>query len=148
MSDPFEAVYEEIIHDHYKRPKYRRSLDGQPFVENPSCGDKVRVSIRVGEDGRIADVAFDGAGCSISMSSADILAQMLIGVTPERAREIISTFLEVLRGEKDVDALDELGDAAAFKGVARLPVRVKCAALAWRAALSQLDQQGHAAQID
>jgi len=148
VSDPFESVYEEIIHDHYKRPKFKRSLEGQPFVENPSCGDKVRVSIKIGGDGRIADAAFDGAGCSISMSSADILAQMLIGMTPERAHEIISTFLKVLRGEKEVDALDELGDAAAFKGVARLPVRVKCAALAWRAALLQLDQQGYAVEVD
>lgn len=139
MSDPFGALYEEIIHDHYKRPKFKRSLEGLPFVENPSCGDRVRVSIALGEDGRIADAAFDGAGCSISMSSADILAQDIIGKTPTQARELISTFLAVLRGEQTVDALDALGDAAAFKGVARLPVRVKCAALAWRAALSRLD---------
>ncbi len=148
MSDPFELVYEEIIRDHYKRPKYRRSLEGRPFVENPSCGDKVRVSISIGGDGRISNAAFDGAGCSISMSSADILAQTLIGTTPARAREIISTFLEVLRGERGVDALDSLGDAAAFKGVARLPVRVKCAALAWRAALTELDRQGYAVRVD
>ena len=50
----------------------------------------------------------------------------------------VELFLSALRGERDVDDLDALGDAAAFKGVARLPVRVKCAALAWRAALDAL----------
>ncbi|GAB6277036.1 MAG: Fe-S cluster assembly sulfur transfer protein SufU [Rectinema sp.] len=139
MSDPFAAVYEEIIHEHYKKPKYRRILEGLPFAENPSCGDRVRVSITLGADGRIAGAAFDGSGCSISMSSADILAEDIIGKTPEEARRLIETFLAVLRGELDVDELDAFGDAVAFKGVARLPVRVKCAALAWRAALSQLD---------
>jgi len=139
MSDPFAAVYEEIIHEHYKKPKFRRILDGLPYVENPSCGDRLRVSITLGSDGRIAEAAFDGSGCSISMSSADILAEAIIGKTPDEARRYIETFLAVLRGELDVDKLDAFGDAVAFKGVARLPVRVKCAALAWRAALTQLD---------
>jgi len=139
MSDPFAAIYEEIIHEHYKKPKFRRILDGLPYVENPSCGDRLRVSITLGSDGRIAEAAFDGSGCSISMSSADILAEAIIGKTPDEARRYIETFLAVLRGELDVDKLDAFGDAVAFKGVARLPVRVKCAALAWRAALTQLD---------
>ncbi|HNX72769.1 MAG TPA: SUF system NifU family Fe-S cluster assembly protein [Spirochaetales bacterium] len=140
QNDEFSDLYEEIIHDHYKKPKYRQVLDGKPFVENPSCGDRVRVSISLGPDGRIASAAFDGSGCSVSMSSADILSEDLIGKTPEEARKLIETFLEVLRGERDVDALDDFGDAVAFKGVARLPVRVKCAALAWRAALAELEK--------
>lgn len=139
MSDPFESVYEEIIREHYKKPKFRRVLEGLPFVENPSCGDRVRVSLVLGSDGRISEAAFDGSGCSISMSSADILAESIVGRRPEEARQRIETFLAVLRGERDVDTLDDFGDAMAFKGVARLPVRVKCAALAWRAALARLD---------
>lgn len=140
MSDPFASLYEEIIHEHYKKPKFRQILDGVPFIENPSCGDRVRISIKQGADGRISSAAFDGSGCSISMSSADILAEAILGKTPEEARSFIEKFLAVLRGELEVDVLDEFGDAAAFKGVARLPVRVKCAALAWRAALQRLDQ--------
>jgi len=140
MSDAFDSIYEEIIRDRYKKPRRRRILDGLPYAENPSCGDRVRVSIKVGDDGRIVDAAFDGNGCSISMSSADILAGDLVGKTPKAARALIERFLAVLRGELDVDELDELGDAAAFKGIARLPVRVKCAALAWRAALDLLDK--------
>lgn len=138
MSDPFESVYEEIIRARYRKPAHRRVLEGVPFAENPSCGDRVAVSLSVGADGRISDAAFDGSGCSISMSSADVLAETLIGRTPEAAREAVELFLGVLRGERDAEELDSLGDAAAFKGVARLPVRVKCAALAWRAALDAL----------
>ncbi len=132
MSDPFAAVYEEIIHEHYKRPKYRRILEGLPYVENPSCGDRLRVSITLGVRRPDRRRRLRRLGCSISMSSADILAEDIIGKTPEEARQYIETFLAVLRGELDVDELDAFGDAVAFKGVARLPVRVKCAALAWR----------------
>jgi nitrogen fixation NifU-like protein len=96
--------------------------------------------VTLGEDGKIADAAFDGAGCSIAMSSADMLAELLVGRPPAEARELVERFLAVLRGELEVEELDELGDLAAFKGVARLPVRVKCAALAWRAALDALER--------
>ena len=140
MSDTFDSLYEEIIRDHYKNPQHKRPLENIPFVQNPSCGDKVRVSVVVGPDGRIAETAFDGSGCSISMSSADILADLLEGKTPQEAKTIVELFLAVLRGEKDVSELDALGDAMAFRGVARLPVRLKCAALSWRAALEQLEK--------
>lgn len=138
MSDVFESIYQEIIRDHYKHPRHRCALEGLPYAENPSCGDRVRVSVILGDDGRIADSAFDGAGCSISMSSADILADYLVGKTPSEAAGQVERFLAVLRGELEVEELDAFGDAAAFKGIARLPVRVKCAALAWRAALTRL----------
>lgn len=140
MSDTFDSLYEEIIRDHYKNPQHKRPLDSIPFVQNPSCGDKVRVSISLGPDGKIAETAFDGSGCSISMSSADVLAGLLEGKTPAEAKEMVHLFLAVLRGERDVVELDKLGDAMAFKGVARLPVRLKCAALSWRAALEQLEK--------
>ena len=140
MSDAFASLYEEIIRDRSKKPRWRRPLEGIPFAENPSCGDRVRVSVTLASDGKIADAAFDGNGCSVSMSSADMLAEVMIGKTPAEARAVVEHFLAVLRGELDVDELDELGDLAAFKGVARLPVRVKCAALAWRAALDALQR--------
>lgn len=142
MSDAFASLYEEIIRDRSKKPRWRRPLEGIPFSENPSCGDRVRVSVTLASDGKIADAAFDGNGCSVSMSSADMLAEIMVGKTPAEARAIVERFLAVLRGELDVDELDELGDLAAFKGVARLPVRVKCAALAWRAALDALERSG------
>lgn len=138
MSDAYEEIYKEIIHSHYKKPHHRRLLSGLPVAENPSCGDKVSVFVKTGPEGTISDAAFDGSGCSISMSSADILSELLVGLSVPEARRRIELFLSVLRGETDADALDELGDAAALKGIARLPVRVKCAALAWRAALDAL----------
>jgi nitrogen fixation NifU-like protein len=140
MSDTFDSLYEEIIRDHYKNPRHKKSLEHLPFVQNPSCGDKVRVAITLGPDGTITETAFDGSGCSISMSSADVLAELLQGKTPREAKAIVELFLAVLRGEKDVAELETLGDAMAFQGVARLPVRLKCAALSWRAALEQLEK--------
>jgi nitrogen fixation NifU-like protein len=139
MSDSLEEeVHAEIIRDRYKNPRHKRLLEGFPYAENPSCGDRVRVSVTLGDDGLIEDAAFDGHGCSISMSSADILAGSLVGLSPDEARARIELFLSVLRGETGVAALDAMGDAAAFKGLIRYPVRVKCAALAWRAALDAI----------
>ena len=138
MSDVYEEVYKEIIHAHYKTPSRRRVLTGLPVAENPSCGDRVSVLVETDGAGTVTDAAFDGSGCSISMSSADVLAEQLVGLPVAEARRRIELFLSVLRGEIDPDALDDLGDAAAFKGISRLPVRVKCAALSWRAALDAL----------
>lgn len=133
-------LYETIIRSHYKHPTRRKPLEGIPYVENPSCGDKVRIALSVNSEGLIQEAFFDGTGCSISMSSADILAQTLEGKTLQEARSLITTFLGVLRGEVPLESLEDMGDAVAFSGVARLPVRVKCAALAWRAALEQVEQ--------
>ncbi|HON14590.1 MAG TPA: SUF system NifU family Fe-S cluster assembly protein [Treponema sp.] len=140
MSDNFDSLYEEIIRDHYKNPQHKKPLEHIPFVQNPSCGDKVRVAITLGPDGTIAEAAFDGSGCSISMSSADVLADLLAGKTPQEAKAMVELFLAVLRGEKDPSELEQLGDAMAFQGLVRLPVRLKCAALSWRAALEQIEK--------
>jgi len=98
------------------------------------------VAITLGPDGTIAEAAFDGSGCSISMSSADVLADLLAGKTPQEAKAMVELFLAVLRGEKDPSELEQLGDAIAFQGLVRLPVRLKCAALSWRAALEQIEK--------
>lgn len=137
-----EELRAEIIREHFKTPKYRRDLTGIPYAENPSCGDQVRIAVELGPNGAIRSAAFDGHGCSISMSSADILAQGLIGLSPAAARARIASFLAFLRGEGAPSALDDMGDAVVFKDLARYPVRAKCAALAWKAAMEALGRAG------
>lgn len=134
MSEPFDELYQEIIRDRFKHPQYRAILNPDaPLFENPSCGDQVRLQI-IHRDGHIEQARFEGEGCSISMASADMLCEVLEGKSLPEARTAIEEFLRVMRGELPPSTLDEKGDLAALKGVAQLPVRVKCATLAWNAA--------------
>lgn len=134
----FDEMYQEIIRDHYKNPRNKKPLSHLKAVENPSCGDSVKIELEA--DGQhVKTVFFDGSGCSISMCSASMMADLLSGKTVPEAKEIVHRFLAVIRGEQAPESLDELGDLAALKGVIELPVRVKCATLAWHAVESALE---------
>jgi len=139
MADPLSGLYQEIILDHSRRRAGDRVLeaaDGEHFERNPTCGDEitVQVAFEPGTD-RIAQFAWHGSGCSISMSSASMLAEMAGGLTAAELVQKVGVFREMMRskggGEPDED---ELGDAIAFHGTSKYVMRVKCAMLAWVAA--------------
>jgi nitrogen fixation protein NifU and related proteins len=137
----FDDLYQEIIMDHYRTPRGKAALDEIPESmahENPTCGDSIKLAVKVGEDGRIAWVRFDGKGCAISTASASLMTESLRGLTAAEARERAETFIKALRGEIPASVLDGMGDLAAFQGIASFPVRVKCATLAWHAFLMTL----------
>lgn len=139
MSDQFDELFQEIIRDHYKHPTHRAILNPDaPVFENPSCGDQIRLQLVV-RAGRVERCRFDGAGCSISQSSADMMCALLEGRPVDEVRSVIEEFLQVMRGEVPPEALRKHGDLEALGGVAQLPVRVKCATLAWNAARKMLD---------
>jgi nitrogen fixation protein NifU and related proteins len=144
----FAELYQEIIRDHYRSPRNRCRLDEKaPAFDNPSCGDRIRFAVDWEEgNGKnvVSRIRFDGSGCSISMSSASIMTEFLAGKTREEALAAIDRFLEVFRGERDIGALAEMGDAVALGGVAALPVRVKCATLAWHGIRRVLGDAGNA----
>ncbi|MFH0953915.1 MAG: SUF system NifU family Fe-S cluster assembly protein [Verrucomicrobiota bacterium] len=136
-----DDLYQDIILDHFKNPLNKRPLaDDEVLVdeENPTCGDHLRLTAKV-KDGKIADVKYDGKGCAISMASASMMSERLIGMPVEEARRLISGFVGVIRGEKGMSA-DELGDLAALEGVKQYPMRVKCATMAWHAAEKALEK--------
>jgi len=131
-----ENLYQEIILDHYKRPRGKGLRD--PYaVEvhhvNPTCGDEI--TLRVVLDGdRVADVSYEGQGCSISQASASVLFEQLVGQSVDDDLATSDAFLELMQGRGQVEPdEDVLGDAVAFAGVAKYPARVKCALLAWMA---------------
>jgi nitrogen fixation NifU-like protein len=133
-------LYQEILLDHYRRPRGAARLDHVPQAkahENPTCGDSIKVEVERGPDGRI-EVRHESRGCAISTASASMMSERLRGCTPGEARQAALQFLRILRGEQEADALDAWGDLASLKGVIRLPVRVKCATLAWHALLDSL----------
>lgn len=141
MSGDLESLYQQIILDHAKRRVGQGPTDpasgapslatGESHQLNPICGDEV--TLRVWVDGsRIERVAWEGAGCSISMASASVLTELVSGSTRDEMMEQLDRFRELMRSRGTVEPDEEvLGDAAAFAGVSRFPARVKCAMLAW-----------------
>ncbi len=129
-----EDLYQEIILDHYKKPRHRGRLEGD-HVEvrhyNPVCGDELTLGLRLDGE-RVADVAVNGSGCAISQASASVMTEQVIGRPVGEALDVAEAFRHLMHGEGEPDE-ELLGDGVAFAGVARYPVRVKCALLGWMA---------------
>ena len=90
------------------------------------------------KDGRISEVAYRGAGCSISQASASMMTEAIAGKRLHEAKELSSAFTSMMRGSDEVDPAT-LGDLEALSGVRKFPVRVKCATLAWHTLEEALD---------
>lgn len=128
-----EDLSKEVILDHYRRPRNRRALDAPTATAsrtNPTCGDVVTVQV-VERDGRIEAVAFEGHGCSISQSSASMMTEAVAGSDRATIGRLEVAVRAMLAGEEPSADAGDLGDLEALAGVARYPVRIRCALLAW-----------------
>ncbi len=135
------GLFQELILEHYKRPRNRGAIadaDATVHMKNPSCGDEIHLGLRLGEDGRIAEVKFLGEGCSISQASASMMTQLLVGKTSEEVTQLAGRFTDMMRGDAEAAKDRALGDTRALAGVAKFPVRVKCALLGWDAVAEAL----------
>jgi nitrogen fixation NifU-like protein len=125
-------LYTQVIMDHYQRPRNRGELERADLEEhllNPLCGDEVTVYANL-SGGKVADVKFDGRGCSISQASASMMTERLMGKSCEEAEAEIGRFKDMMVGK---EGFPETDDLAALKGVIKYPSRIKCATLAWTA---------------
>jgi nitrogen fixation protein NifU and related proteins len=143
-----DDLYQEIILDHYRNRRGRGELEDPSVAvdqNNPLCGDEIHLELRV-EDGVVTAVRHSGEGCSISQASASMMSQVIEGRTTEDALDLVEHFRRVMNGSEPADE-DRLGDAVALEGVARYPVRIKCALLGWMAAKDAiLTHDGRAAE--
>src|SRR3970282_298628 len=141
MSD-LRDLYQELIVDHSKRPRnFREIADHNYFAEgyNPLCGDRLKLYLKVDDEGVIRDVSFVGAGCAISTASASIMTETLKGRTLPDAENLFETFHTLVTGPKaQGHAGLHMGKLAVFAGVNEFPARVKCATLAWHTLKSAL----------
>lgn len=127
-----DDLYKEVILDHYKSPRNKRPLPGATVSKhknNPLCGDEITVHARLDDD-RVAEVTFEGQGCSISQASASMLTEATQGKTVDEAEAMAREFRGMMEGAVDPDE-DAFGDLVALKGVVKYPVRIKCAILGW-----------------
>ena len=139
-----EAMYQEIILDHYKNPQNKNLAGPCPagFVQvhhvNPTCGDEISLRIKV-EQNQIVSLEWDGLGCSISQASASIMSQLVVHQQVSDALDQIDLFLKLMKSDTSV-SYEELDDAIAFAGVAKYPARIKCALLGWMALKDSIAQ--------
>jgi nitrogen fixation NifU-like protein len=133
-------LYQEIILDHYKHPHgrgLREPFDAEVHHVNPTCGDEVTLRVALKGEGAetvLADISYEGQGCSISQASTSVLHELLVGARVEDAFATLEEFTALMqsRGQREPDE-DILGDGIAFAGVSKYPARVKCALLSWMA---------------
>ena len=130
-------LYQEVILDHYRKPRNctalaeaNRRADGH----NPLCGDRIQVYLRV-EDGVVRDISFEGAGCAISTASASMMTEAVKGKPVAEVEELFRRFHGMVTGKDEAaEAAGEpidLGKLESLSGVREIPIRVKCATLAW-----------------
>lgn len=134
-----DSLYMAVVSEHSKSPRHRGSLAGVERLElhNPTCGDVIELSVKL-EDGVIADIAFDGVGCTISTASASMMTEVVLGKDLAQAQELATIFSQMVQGQEDARQ-KELGDASLLAGVAKFPQRIKCATLPWNALKKALE---------
>jgi nitrogen fixation NifU-like protein len=141
-SAQISALYQEMILDHYRRPRNKGEIenpDDTIVMKNPLCGDEITIQLRYDGD-EVADVGFVGRGCSISQASASMMTQLVKGKKIDEVESLRGQFREMVMGNVPVDE-KSLGSLRALSGVSKFPARVKCALLAWNALEEALDKK-------
>ena len=139
-------LYQEIILDHGKNPRNLGKFDNynkDAKGNNPLCGDNVHVYLRLNENKKVEDIAFEGHGCAISMASASIMTDMVRGKEEKEVKEIVTDFLGMIKEKESLETNilndDEKTKLMSLSGVKQYPMRVKCATLSWHTLTSALD---------
>jgi nitrogen fixation NifU-like protein len=135
-----DDLYQEILLDHYRRPRNFGPLPGadrEVDAHNPLCGDRLHLAVRL-EGDRLADIRFEGSGCAISTASASMMTEAVKGLSTGEVLSLTDRFRALVMDEKAQAAVGDLGELAALGGVRAFPMRVKCATLAWHALRSAL----------
>ena len=112
-----DDLYAEEIIAHYEHPNNKGKIENasaQVHEYNPVCGDEITVYIKV-EGDKLADIKFEGTGCAISIASASMMTEFMIGMKVEEAEKV--------RLEKLIEVI----------GINPGPARLKCATLSLRA---------------
>ena len=134
MSDALRELYQEVLLDHYRRPRNSGVLvdaTHEAQGNNPLCGD--RIKLQLGLDGeRLERIAFESSGCAISTAAASLMSEAVKGKTKSEAESLFREFQAMLTTPAPPTEVEaRLGKLAIFEGVREFPVRVKCATLPW-----------------
>jgi nitrogen fixation protein NifU and related proteins len=149
--DELNDLYQEMILDHGRRPRNFHALQSYSHLRvghNPLCGDELTLFLEIDPDQKlIKKVSFQGQGCAIFMASSSLMTEVLREKTLEEAEKLFEKVHELLMGKLSPEDLENLGKLQVLKGVNEFPVRVKCAALAWRTLEAVLKNQATEEEI-
>lgn len=137
--EELQALYRELILDHARSPRNFGKLEDathQAEGINPLCGDKLKLYIDINDD-RVSRVRFEGSGCAISVASASLLTETVIGMTTAESIQQFNVVVDTLTGNA---SSADLGKLTALLGVREFPSRVKCATLAWHALSAAINE--------
>lgn len=123
-------IKRSIILDNYQNPNKKMVSDENDYIKintrNVSCIDNLDIYLKV-NNGVIEDATFEGEACVISISSTNILINLIIGKTKEEGIYIIDNYLKMISEEEyDEEVLKEL---MVFDDTSKQPSRIKCATL-------------------
>ncbi len=151
-------LYRELVLDHARNPRHFGRLDRATHKAegiNPLCGDKLKMYFCIDNDGRIEATSFEGSGCAISVASASLLTDTVVGMSVESAEALFASVTARLTqrtADQDVavcnDFDEPLAKLRALDGVREYPSRVKCATLAWHALHSALNHRAGPASTE
>jgi nitrogen fixation NifU-like protein len=147
MFDDLRELYQEVILDHGRRPRHGARLatfDASAKGDNPMCGDRVQVFLQRNAEGRVRQVGFEARGCAISIASADLMAEVVAGLSDADVRTLAEEFRNMARSGRLPEGNGAMERLRPLAGVHEYPSRVKCATLPWHALLAALDGQGDA----
>ena len=155
MFDELRDLYQDVILDHGRKPRNFRRLENASHTargDNPLCGDRMELWLAMAGDGTIADAAFQGRGCAISMASASLMTETVRGKSPGQAKALGAHFRELAMTGVcpvcDASMEDDMERLSPLSGVHEFPSRVKCATLAWHTLNNALDDQGKEASSE
>ncbi len=146
FADEVRELYQEVILDRGRKPRHGHRLaafDATAKGDNPMCGDRVEVWVKLDNSGAIAATGFEARGCAISIASADLMAETVKGRGRADTKALFDSFLGLVRTgvcpEHDAGLDAALEQLAPLSGVHEYPSRVKCATLPWHALNAALE---------
>jgi nitrogen fixation NifU-like protein len=149
-ADELRELYRELILDHARNPRHFGKLSGTTHSAegiNPLCGDKLHLYLQLSDDGLINDAGFEGSGCAISVASASLLTDTVVGMNESQALQKFDDVTSCLTNG-DSHGNFALGKLRALEGVREFPARVKCATLAWHALRAAITESSNSASTE
>ncbi len=136
---PLEALYQNLILDHYKNPRNFGKLNSDAVRlrhENPSCGDHIELYVELSAARKVQEIKFESWGCALSLASASMMTVAVKDQTLAQTRELLTSFRALfVSPSKPITGLGELN---AFAGVNEFPARIACVLLPWNALTEHL----------
>lgn len=134
------GLYQQAIKDWARAAHGKGRLeaaDGESMLDNPLCGDRVRLQVRLDRDGRIAALAHETRGCLLCEAAASLIGARASGLDRAGAQALAEAAGEML-ASASAPAPTQWSELGIFHPAREVPSRHKCILLPFRALLAAL----------